>query len=173
MVGRGRFQLREAAEPTGTNKLRAGRSRLGGSGACFAGGEGGGGRRMSRKEGKQENEPAGGAGRDEPARSFVDARGACPGAGGRDCNNRFFLVNLQIKSLIVIVMRKEFGKWLMDIAKYIATAVVLSSVFGEADTWVIYIAGAVSVLAILIIGLLLVSDRPFRIHRDNRVNSNN
>lgn len=70
-------------------------------------------------------------------------------------------------------MRKEFGKWLMDIAKYIATAVVLSSVFGEADTWVIYIAGAVSVLAILIIGLLLVSDRPFRIHRDNRVNSNN
>ena len=128
---------------------------------------------MSRKEGKQENEPAGGAGRDEPARSFVDARGGCPGGGGRDCNNRFFLVNLQIKSLIVIVMRKEFGKWLMDIAKYIATAVVLSSVFGEADTWVIYIGGAVSVLAILIIGLLLVSDRPFRIHRDNRVNSNN
>ena len=110
---------------------------------------GGGSRRMSRQEGR------------------------VPRGRARDCNNRFFLLNLQIKSLIVIVMRKEFGKWLMDIAKYIATAVVLSSVFGEADTWVIYIGGAVSVLAILIIGLLLVSDRPFRIHRDNRVNSNN
>ena len=28
-------------------------------------------------------------------------------------------------------MRKEFGKWLMDIAKHIATAVILSSVFEE------------------------------------------
>lgn len=31
-------------------------------------------------------------------------------------------------------MRNKFGKWLMDIAKYIATAVILSSVFGEAET---------------------------------------
>jgi hypothetical protein len=28
-------------------------------------------------------------------------------------------------------MQKELGKWLMDIAKYITTAVLLSSIFGE------------------------------------------
>ena len=26
-------------------------------------------------------------------------------------------------------MKKEFGKWLMDVAKYLATAVLISSVF--------------------------------------------
>lgn len=30
-------------------------------------------------------------------------------------------------------MKKEFGKWLMDIAKYITTAVVLTSIFGEVE----------------------------------------
>ena len=30
-------------------------------------------------------------------------------------------------------MRKEFGKWLMDIAKYITTAVILTSIFGDVD----------------------------------------
>jgi len=29
--------------------------------------------------------------------------------------------------------KKEFGKWLMDIAKYITTAVILASVFGEVE----------------------------------------
>lgn len=28
-------------------------------------------------------------------------------------------------------MKTELGKWLMDIAKYIATAVVLTTIFGE------------------------------------------
>lgn len=28
-------------------------------------------------------------------------------------------------------MRKELGKWLMDIAKYITTAVILTSIFGD------------------------------------------
>lgn len=36
-------------------------------------------------------------------------------------------------------MRKEFGKWLMDIAKYIATAVILSSVFGEVEMLTMYL----------------------------------
>ena len=30
-------------------------------------------------------------------------------------------------------MKKEFGKWLMDIAKYITTAVILTSIFGEIE----------------------------------------
>jgi len=33
----------------------------------------------------------------------------------------------------------------MDIAKYIATAVILSSVFGEADTWILYLGSSLSV----------------------------
>lgn len=49
-------------------------------------------------------------------------------------------------------MRKEFGKWLMDIAKYIITAVVLSSVFGEIESWVLYVIGIVSVAITLLIG---------------------
>lgn len=70
-------------------------------------------------------------------------------------------------------MRKELGKWLMDIAKYIITAVVLSSVFGEIESWVLYVIGIVSVAATLIIGLYLVSDRHIRGFRHLRNNSKN
>ena len=55
-------------------------------------------------------------------------------------------------------MKKEFGKWLMDIAKYMTTALVLSSVFGEMDSPLvmgIVISGATLTL---IIGLLLVKE---------------
>ena len=57
-------------------------------------------------------------------------------------------------------MRKEFGKWLMDIAKYITTAVILTSIFGEIDQkWVIYVGGIISILLTLGIGLWLVRDK--------------
>ena len=57
-------------------------------------------------------------------------------------------------------MRKEFGKWLMDIAKYIATAVVLTSIFGAVEQeWIIYVGGAVSILLTLGIGLWLIRDK--------------
>lgn len=56
-------------------------------------------------------------------------------------------------------MRKEFGKWLMDIAKYITTAVVLSSVFGEVETWVVYLIGGLSVVVTLVWGLYLVNEK--------------
>ena len=57
-------------------------------------------------------------------------------------------------------MRKEFGKWLMDIAKYITTAVILTSIFGEIDQkWIIYVGGIVSILLTLGIGLWLVRDK--------------
>ncbi len=64
-------------------------------------------------------------------------------------------------------MKKEFGKWLMDIAKYIATAVVLSSVFGEVNTWIMYLIATVSVITILVIGLFLISDRSLNRNRNN------
>ena len=57
-------------------------------------------------------------------------------------------------------MRKEFGKWLMDIAKYITTAVILTSIFGEIDQkWIIYVGGIISILLTLSIGLWLVRDK--------------
>ena len=57
-------------------------------------------------------------------------------------------------------MRKEFGKWLMDIAKYITTAVILTSIFGDiAQKWIIYVGGIVSILLTLGIGLWLVRDK--------------
>ena len=55
-------------------------------------------------------------------------------------------------------MKKEFGKWLMDIAKYIATAVIISSVFVDTERTTLYIAATISVVLTLSVGLLLVSD---------------
>lgn len=57
-------------------------------------------------------------------------------------------------------MRKELGKWLMDIAKYITTAVILTSIFGEVENkWIIYIGGLLSVIITLSAGLWLVKDK--------------
>ena len=37
-------------------------------------------------------------------------------------------------------MRKELGKWLMDIAKYLVTAVLLASVFSDiTERWIVYV----------------------------------
>lgn len=57
-------------------------------------------------------------------------------------------------------MRKELGKWLMDIAKYITTAVVLTSIFGGVqEEWIIYLGGSLAVLITLLAGLWLVKDK--------------
>ncbi|MGL4859645.1 MAG: DUF6722 family protein [Enterobacteriaceae bacterium] len=57
-------------------------------------------------------------------------------------------------------MKKELGKWLMDIAKYITTAVILTSIFGDVQQkWIIYIGGALSVILTLLSGLWLVRDK--------------
>ena len=57
-------------------------------------------------------------------------------------------------------MKKEFGKWLMDIAKYLTTAVLLSSVFNDIkESWVIYLVVSVAIVLTLLTGLLLVNDK--------------
>lgn len=56
-------------------------------------------------------------------------------------------------------MKKEFGKWLMDIAKYLTTAVLLSSVFNEIkESWIIYSFVSVAIVLTLLAGLYLVRD---------------
>ena len=57
-------------------------------------------------------------------------------------------------------MKKEFGKWLMDIAKYIATAVILTSVFGDMqEERLIYILASLAVIITLMLCLWFVKDR--------------
>ena len=57
-------------------------------------------------------------------------------------------------------MKKELGKWLMDIAKYITTAVVLTSIFGEVEQqWIIYAGSTLAVALSLGWGLYLVRDK--------------
>lgn len=48
----------------------------------------------------------------------------------------------------------------MDIAKYITTAVVLTSIFGEVEQkWIIYVGGVLAVVLTLSAGLWLVRDK--------------
>ncbi len=57
-------------------------------------------------------------------------------------------------------MKEEFGKWLMDIAKYITTAVVLTSIFGEFEQkWIVYVFGVISIAFTLGWGLYLIRDK--------------
>lgn len=56
-------------------------------------------------------------------------------------------------------MKKEFGKWLMDIAKYMTTALLLSSVFSKMDNFWIYLVIMFSAALTLFLGLMLVRDK--------------
>lgn len=47
----------------------------------------------------------------------------------------------------------------MDIAKYITTAVILTSIFGDIqEKWVIYVGGVFAIVITLLSGLWLVRD---------------
>ena len=62
---------------------------------------------------------------------------------------------------IFVYMRKELGKWLMDIAKYMTTAILLSSVFSGIEEWAWYVYAliVVAVLVTLFVGLSMVKDK--------------
>jgi len=52
--------------------------------------------------------------------------------------------------------KKKIAEWLMDIAKYMLTAVLISSIFKDFENkWIIYVSCSVSVLLILYIGVNL------------------
>ncbi|MGL4806223.1 MAG: DUF6722 family protein [Bacteroidales bacterium] len=69
-------------------------------------------------------------------------------------------------------MKKELGKWLMDIAKYITTAVILTSIFGKiSDKYLLYIVAFLSVGSCLGWGLWLVkTDKPASNHKFKHIN---
>ena len=58
-------------------------------------------------------------------------------------------------SYYICNMKKEFGKWLMDIAKYMVTALLLSTIFADMAEpiilWMVVIFSAVTLIAGLII----------------------
>jgi hypothetical protein len=55
-------------------------------------------------------------------------------------------------------MKREFGKWLLDIAKYMVTALLLATIFKDMyDPIIIYMVVLLS-LVILILGLYVIYD---------------
>ena len=57
-------------------------------------------------------------------------------------------------------MRKEIGKWFMDIAKYVVTAVLISSFLGGFERqWVMYSIGLIAVILSFFIGLYFIKDK--------------
>jgi hypothetical protein len=57
-------------------------------------------------------------------------------------------------------VRKEIGKWFMDVAKYVATAVLISSFLGGFEQkWVMYSIGVITVVISLLLGLYFVNDK--------------
>jgi cytochrome b subunit of formate dehydrogenase len=62
--------------------------------------------------------------------------------------------------IIDTAMKKELGKWLMDIAKYIATAVLISSFLGGfGQKWIMYLVGVITVILSLLLGLYFINDK--------------
>ena len=78
----------------------------------------------------------------------------------------FFVWNHSVDAfffLYVCNIRKELGKWLMDIAKYWVTAVLLSSIITDmGNSWILYLSVSFSVVLTLSVGLWLVRDKKER-----------
>lgn len=57
-------------------------------------------------------------------------------------------------------MKKELGKWLMDVAKYITTAVLIASAFNDVnDGWIVYTCATIAIALTMLCGLWLVRDK--------------
>ena len=57
-------------------------------------------------------------------------------------------------------MRKEIRKWFMDIAKYVATAILISSFLGSFEKkWAVYTVGAVIVAVGFLLGVYFMREK--------------
>jgi len=57
-------------------------------------------------------------------------------------------------------MRKEIGKWFMDIAKYVATAILISSFLGSLEQkWIVYSIGSLIVFVCFSVGLYFIHNK--------------
>lgn len=93
-------------------------------------------------------------------RFYIDISEQLSGSCPRQGRSFFFLQDLEVSGKRVIFavdMKKEIGKWFMDIAKYIATAVLLTQIFGGlADSPFIIVYALLSVIAIFSIGVSIL-----------------
>jgi len=56
-------------------------------------------------------------------------------------------------------MKKEIGKWLMDVAKYVATAVIISSFLGSFEQkWAVYVVGTSIVVVGFSLGVYFIKE---------------
>jgi len=57
-------------------------------------------------------------------------------------------------------MEQDIGKWLLDIAKYVATAFLVSTFLsGLEEKWSMYLAGAITVVLCFFIGLYFIKKK--------------
>jgi hypothetical protein len=52
---------------------------------------------------------------------------------------------------------REFGKWLLDIAKYVVTAGLVSTLFQSfEDKWLLYLVGSIFVMLLVFWGMFFI-----------------
>ena len=57
-------------------------------------------------------------------------------------------------------MRKEIGKWFMDITKYVATAILISSFLGSLEhKWAVYVIGSIIIVVGFLLGLYFIREK--------------
>jgi hypothetical protein len=58
------------------------------------------------------------------------------------------------------IIKVELGKWLLDVGKYIATAVLIAGFFGNVqNTWVILTLGVVLTSLFVVFGIILIKNK--------------
>ena len=65
-------------------------------------------------------------------------------------------------------MKREFGKWLMDIAKYMVTALLLSTIFSDMQEPIIIYMVVILSVVVLIIGLYWVNEADNEVVKSNK-----
>ena len=65
---------------------------------------------------------------------------------------------LYLQNQKLVPMKKELGKWLIDVAKYVSTAILLSSLFSDIKSWpwYFYLVMVCTIFAVLYGGLVLM-----------------
>lgn len=57
----------------------------------------------------------------------------------------------------ILIMEKELGKFLLDVAKLIIAGVIVATVMNDVTSrWLIYMLGGLSVFTLVVIGLYLI-----------------
>jgi hypothetical protein len=50
---------------------------------------------------------------------------------------------------------KVVAQWMIDVSKYLATGIVISSAFRDVSPWVTFLLGPILIVIILVLGILI------------------